>query len=74
MTLRQFQRDEALRALTDQVLLAVQQANLSPLQVLDLAHELEKVALVRLADERLEEELIRRESQPRRGGHKAAGK
>lgn len=74
MALRQFQRDEALRALTDQILLLLQQSNVSPLQALDVAHEIEKVALVRLADERLEEELIRRDTQPRRGGHKAAGK
>jgi hypothetical protein len=42
--------------------------------LLDVAHEIEKVGLMRLATERLEEELIRRDSQPRRGGHKAAGK
>ncbi len=71
---RQFQRDEALQRLIDQILLQLQQANLSALQLLDVAHELEKVGLVRLADERLEEELIRRDAQPRRGGHKAQGR
>lgn len=74
MARRQFQRDEALQALVDEILLALQQRNLSALQLLDLAHELEKVGLVRLADERLEEELIRREAQPRRGGHRAQGR
>jgi hypothetical protein len=71
---RQFQRDESLRALVDQILLTVQQANLSALQLLDLAHELQKVGLLRLADERLEEQLIRRDALPRRGGHKAQGR
>jgi hypothetical protein len=74
MAARQFQRDETLRALSDRVLLILQEANLSPLQLLDVAHEIQKVGLMRLATERLEEELIRRDSQPRRGGHKAAGK
>ena len=74
MAMRQFQRDETLRGLTDRILLQVQEANLSPLQLLDVAHEIEKVGLVRLTSERLEEELIRRDSQPRRGGHKAAGR
>ncbi len=71
---RQYQPDESLRAMLDQVLLLVQQANLSPLQLLDLAHELEKVGLLRLADDRLEEQLIRREALPKRGGHKAQGR
>ncbi|HLZ70386.1 MAG TPA: hypothetical protein VKV26_10815 [Dehalococcoidia bacterium] len=71
---RQFQQDESLRALLDQFLLLTQQRNLSALQLLDLAHELEKVGLLRLADERLEEQLIRRDALPRRGGHKAAGR
>ncbi len=71
---RQFQRDESLRTLVDQILLTVQQANLSALQLLDLAHELQKVGLLRLADERLEEQLIRREALPKRGGHKAQGR
>jgi hypothetical protein len=74
MARRQFQRDEALQGLVDEILLTLQQRNLSALQLLDVAHELEKVGLVRLADERLEEELIRREAQPRRGGHKAQGR
>ena len=74
MAARQFQRDESLRALTDSILLLLQQANLSPLQMLDVAHEIEKVGLLRLATERVEEELIRREKEPRRGGHKAAGR
>jgi hypothetical protein len=71
---RQYQPDDSLRAMLDQVLLLVQQANLSPLQLLDLAHELEKVGLIRLADDRLEEQMIRREALPRRGGHKAQGR
>ncbi len=71
---RQFQQDEALRGLLDEVLLLSQQRNLSALQLLDLAHELEKVGLLRLADERLDEQLIRREALPKRGGHKAAGR
>jgi hypothetical protein len=74
MAVRQFQRDETLRALTDRILLLLQEANLSPLQVLDVAHEIEKVGLMRLATERAEEELLRREAQPRRGGHRAAGR
>ncbi len=37
---RQFQQDEALRGLLDEVLLLAQQRNLSALQLLDLAHEL----------------------------------
>lgn len=74
MVRRQFQRDETLQVLVDEILLTLQQRNLGALQLLDLAHELEKVGLVRLADERLEEELIRREAQPRRGGHKAQGR
>ncbi len=74
MARRQFQRDEALQHLVDEILLALQQRNLSALQLLDVAHELEKVGLVRLADERLEEELIRRDAQPRRGGHRAQGR
>lgn len=71
---RQFRRDEALQTLVDQVLLQLQQANLSALQLLDIAHELEKVGLLRLADERLEEQLIRRDALPKRGGHKAQGR
>ncbi|HEY7295455.1 MAG TPA: hypothetical protein VH916_10455 [Dehalococcoidia bacterium] len=71
---RQYQQDEALRGMLDQILVLVQQRNLSALQLLDLAHELEKVGVVRLADERLEEQLIRREALPKRGGHKAAGR
>jgi hypothetical protein len=71
---RQFQHDESLRAMVEQILLTVQQANLSALQLLDLAHELEKVGMLRLADERLEEQLIRRDALPRRGGHKAQGR
>lgn len=71
---RHYQIDERLRTLTDQLLLILQQQNLSALQILDVAHEIEKVGLLRLADERLEEELIRRESMPRRGGHKAQGR
>ncbi len=72
---RQFQRDEALTGLVDQVLLLLlQQHNLSALQVLDVAHEIEKVGLLRLADERLDEQLIRREAIPKRGGHKAQGR
>lgn len=74
MTRRQFQRDETLRSLVDELLLIAQQRNLSALQLIDVAHELEKVGLVRLADERLEEELIRREAMPRRGGHRAQGR
>jgi len=71
---RQFEQDAALRAILDDLLLMLQQRNLSALQLLDVAHALEKVALLRLADERLEEQLIRREALPRRGGHKAAGR
>lgn len=71
---RQYQPDDSLRTMLDQVLLLVQAANLSPLQLLDLAHELEKVGLLRLADDRLEEQLIRREALPKRGGHKAQGR
>ncbi len=71
---RQYQPDDSLRAMLDQVLLLVQAANLSPLQLLDLAHELEKVGLLRLSDDRLEEQLIRREALPKRGGHKAQGR
>ena len=71
---RQFQRDEALQALVDQLLAQIQQANLSALQLLDVAHELEKVGLLRLADERLDEQLIRRDALPKRGGHKAQGR
>ncbi len=74
MAARQFQRDENLRALADRILLLLQEANLSPLQVLDVAHEIEKVGLVRLTAERVEEEIIRRDKEPRRGGHKAAGR
>src|SRR5579885_1967964 len=59
---RQFQQDEALRGLLDEVLLLAQQRNLGALQLLDLAHELEKVGLLRLADERLDEQMIRREA------------
>lgn len=71
---RQFDRDPALRAGVDEILLLAQQRNYSALQLLDLAHEIEKVGLLRLADERLEEQLIRREAQPKRGGHKAQGR
>ena len=71
---RQYQLDERLRTLVDQILLTLQQQNLSALQLLDVAHELEKVGLLRLADERLEEQLIRRDAMPRRGGHKAQGR
>lgn len=71
---RQFEQDAALRAILDELLLMLQQRNLSALQLLDVAHELRKVGLLRLADERLEEQLIRREALPRRGGHKAAGR
>jgi len=71
---RQFQRDEALQALVDQLLAQLQQANLGALQLLDVAHELEKVGLLRLADERLDEQLIRRDALPKRGGHKAQGR
>ena len=71
---RQFRRDEALQALVDQLLAQLQQANLGALQLLDVAHELEKVGLLRLADERLDEQLIRRDALPKRGGHKAQGR
>jgi hypothetical protein len=71
---RQFEQDQALRSLADEVLLLCQQRNCSALQLLDLAHEIEKVGLLRLADERLEAQLIRREAIPRRGGHKAQGR
>jgi hypothetical protein len=71
---RQYQLDEALRALTDEVLLVLQQRNLSALQMLDLAHEIEKVGMLRLADERFEEQFIRNQAMPRRGGHKAQGR
>jgi hypothetical protein len=71
---RQFQRDEALQALVDQLLVQIQQANLSALQLLDVAHEVEKVGFLRLADERLDEQLIRRDALPKRGGHKAQGR
>ncbi|MHB8575173.1 MAG: hypothetical protein ACYDCQ_07550 [Dehalococcoidia bacterium] len=71
---RQYQLDERLRTLVDQLLLSLQQQNLSALQLLDVAREIEKVGLLRLADERLEEQLIRREALPKRGGHKAQGK
>jgi len=71
---RQFQRDEALQALVDQLLVQIQQANLGALQLLDVAHELEKMGLLRLADERLDEQLIRRDALPKRGGHKAQGR
>ncbi|HEY8838322.1 MAG TPA: hypothetical protein VIO16_11735 [Dehalococcoidia bacterium] len=71
---RQFRRDEALQALVDQLLAQLQQANLGALQLLDVAHELEKVGILRLADERLDEQLIRRDALPKRGGHKAQGR
>ncbi len=71
---RAYQLDEALRALTDEVLLLLQQRNLSALQMLDLAHEIEKVGMLRLADERFEEQFIRSQAIPRRGGHKAQGR
>jgi len=71
---RQFRRDEALQALVDQLFVQIQQANLSALQLLDVAHEVEKVGLLRLADERLDEQLIRRDALPKRGGHKAQGR
>jgi len=71
---RQFERDPALSAVIEAMLLTLQQANYSALQVLDIAREIEKTALIRLADERLEEQLIRRDAIPKRGGHKAQGK
>ncbi len=71
---RQFERAEALRTAVDEILLLAQQRNFSALQLLDIAHEIEKVGLLRLADERLDEQLIRREAIPKRGGHKAAGR
>jgi hypothetical protein len=71
---RQFVRDEALRAAVDEVLSLAQQRSYSALQLLDLAHEIEKVALLQLADERLDEQLIRREAIPKRGGHKGQGR
>lgn len=71
---RQYQQDENLRTLLDEILLLAQQRSLSALQLLDLTHELQKVGMLRLADERLDEQLIRREALPKRGGHKAAGR
>jgi hypothetical protein len=71
---RQFARDDSLRAVVDEILLLVQERGYSALQLLDIARELERAGTLRLIDERLEEQLIRREAFPRRGGHKAQGR